>query len=109
MHTKCICILSANVLHSSLLHVCVPLQLYQLFKEYAKKYPSLGMTRDEFKDFLINECCVRRIACLFSAVPGPQQGGREGGREGETGLESRNVHVLIHPNYSSCLPRLTET
>ena len=38
----------------------VILQLFHLFRKYAKKYPRLGMTPEEVKDFLITECYVSR-------------------------------------------------
>ena len=34
------------------------LQLFRLFRKYAKRYPQLGMTPEELKEFLINECYV---------------------------------------------------
>ena len=33
-------------------------QLYNVFLSYAKKYPELGMTMEEFKAFVVTECQV---------------------------------------------------
>ena len=44
-------------LHKSHLHYCIP-QLLQLFKAYAKTYSTIGLTKEEFGDFLIEECSV---------------------------------------------------
>ena len=30
-----------------------------MFKSYTKAYPTLGLTKEEFGDFLIEECSVR--------------------------------------------------
>ena len=34
------------------------LQLYSVFKKYAKAHPQLGLTIHEFRELLVNECCV---------------------------------------------------
>ena len=34
------------------------LQLFRLFRKYAKKHPQLGMTPEELKEFLITKCYV---------------------------------------------------
>ena len=47
---------------------CRSLQLYAVFRKYAKSYPKLGLTEEEFRNLLINECEVRvmnpRRKCL---------------------------------------------
>jgi len=37
-------------------------RLFSIFKQYAKTYPNLGMTLDEFKQFLVEECHVRILS-----------------------------------------------
>ena len=53
--------------HSEQSHIYNPVffyiipQLYTIFRSYAKKYPKLGLTPDEFRNLLINECYVSLI------------------------------------------------
>jgi len=39
-------------------------RLFSIFKQYAKTYPNLGMTLDEFKQFLVEECHWEKRRCL---------------------------------------------
>lgn len=43
-------------------------QLLEIFQNYTKKYPSLGMTVEEFQKFLLESQYVSIIAHMFALV-----------------------------------------
>ncbi len=42
-------------------HIYYYVQLNELFKKYAVKYPALGLTVEELKKFLMEECFVSTV------------------------------------------------
>eukprot|EP00731_Ephydatia_muelleri_P028757 Em0020g401a len=48
--------------------MCENGRLLQMFKSYTKAYPTLGLTKEEFGDFLIEECSWRRGDCTRTTL-----------------------------------------
>ena len=47
----------------------LPTQLFTIFGRYAKTHPNLGMTMDEFREFLVEECYVRNGYTASRCIP----------------------------------------